>query len=354
MIPEYLIETYNIDVVNSEFVRTSQVSSYESLQFFDSLNESGGAIFSLNMNNPAADPNIFIPYRTNILIKRNGVGVWVGPFTGYDYNYENGDGKINFRCLGYLEHLKSRYTDQNTVYTATAANTVAWDLIDTVQTRTNGELMIRQGSIETIDDIDDTLEYSSIANALINQSDNIIGYDLDLTPQTDSNGLLEQVNFNLYKSKGTFRNDLKKVELEDLQQVQSSVNNNLFNTITALAQGTGEDVLSATASNPSLQQGYTRREAIIKRSEEKSQDNLQSFADKYFNRQSVPSQNINLTFNPASNFNFTNINIGDTLSISVTKPDTFLNVVGQARIIERNVQLDSEGVEYITPKFKFT
>lgn len=348
----YTIETYNLDIENSKFVRTSVIQTHTNLELIERLNNISACRFSLNLNDTAAKPENFIPWRSQVVVKRNGSGIFVGPVSNFDYEYQGVEGFVNFEVLGYGAHLRYRFTDQSRIFDETEASTIATTLISDVQNRTNGELLIKNGSIDTVGNTSDTLEFTSIYNAIKNQTDNLVGYDFDFAPEFNNDNLLKQVNFNLYKSKGRFRNDNKKLELQDTISVSGSSNSKLINTITVLGQGTGEEVFKAEESIAALQKGYSRRENVVKRGREPSRRNLKNIATRYLQENSTLRQRFNLTLNPNSNFDYSSFETGDIIPIDIEIEDTFLRVKGNFRVLEKNVRLDEQGTEFITPKIE--
>lgn len=350
---KYTIETYFNDQGVSGFQRTSQISSYNAFQYFDSLNDVGRFTFELNMNNPLAIESNFIPKRTQILIKRNGIPLWVGPLRKWNYNYAMGEGNIRFECLSYLSHFRNLFTAQQRIFTNTEASDVAWTLIDEAQAKDGANFKVVQGTLDTIGNIDDTLEYTSVFDAIKNQSDNRIGYDFEMKPTVDADGLLNSIVFNVRNRIGRFNENLTPIKLTDLLNISGTSDPIIYSNITALAQGTGENVLTATAENLSIANAFTRTETVQKPPGTWNFDALQGFADNLLAEQGGLRQDLNLTLNPEKSFNFGSFNVGDTIRLDIFKEDSFINIRGTARIIQKNIQLDSEGAEIITIKVRF-
>lgn len=350
---KYSLETYNIDVVNTGFDRTSEIFDFQDLSYTFVLNGPGYMSFALPINSPAADPGVFLQTRTQIHIKRNGGTTrWFGPLEDIDVDWEDLDGTVNFTAKTYLQHLKYKITDRGVVYNEQDASLIASDLISDVQARTNGELNITDGTLETVGDTTDTLNYQEVLDAMLNQSDNIVGYDFDLMPTLDGAGLITGVELNIYKGKGRLLDNLPAVTLQSTEGGSGSKYKEFYNQVTFLSAGTGDQVIAATASNPSSQQAYTRKEIVFKSSENLSVNNLQAAADSYINESSVPQSTVQLKLN-SSVYPVGSINVGDILKLNIYKENTFLDFRGTARVIELTVQVDNEGKETIIPRLQF-
>jgi hypothetical protein len=344
----YHIETYNIDVVNGGFERTAQIFQPEDLEYVFGLNKPGYASFNLNINHPGADPSLWIKGRTQVhIVRNNGSTRWFGPLENIDVEYADNNGNVTFFFKEYMEHLKYRITDSEAFYSEQDASLIASDLISTVQARTNGQLNISDGSLATVGDTVDTLQYQTIYDALRNQSDNVTGYDFELVPILDANGLVDSVILNIYKAKGV--TVAQPVTLSSIESLSASNYSDFYNYITALSAGTGDDILTVTAEDDAGQKGFTRRENIIKTSINQSSDNLEAAADKAILEMSRPRNTIQVKLDPEV-FPVGTINTGDLLRLNIYRENTFLNYQGMARVIELGVTVDNNGKETIEPR----
>lgn len=350
---KYSLELYNIDTVNGGYERTAEIFSVDDLSYTKVLNDAGSMSFSLNVFNPAANPDLFLPGRTNIHVKRNGGSTgWFGPLEDIDVEFESNSGKVTFTAKTYEQHLKYRLTEGTVVYSQRDASIIAASLIQTVQARTNGQLNITTGTLPTVGTTSDTLEYQEILDALRNQSNNVVGYDFDMTPTFDSNNLVSGVQFNMYKGKGILLNNLPPVTLKRLEWFSGSKYKPFFNYAWFTGAGTGDKVITVTSQNSSSQQGYTRRETLRKDSGNVSAVNLQAAADTYIAGNSVPKNTINVKLDPEV-YPVGSINVGDIINLSIYKANTFLDFQGTARVSELTVQVDDNGKETIIPRLNF-
>lgn len=347
--PVYTIEVYRIDVSNNQFVKVDEITTFQGLSYFSRLNSYGSCSFNLNVYDPKATQETLSRYRHQIAVKRNGTIVWVGPIVKIVGNLEGVKGVVQIQAISYLQHLRARFTDTLVSYLSEDAGDIAWNLIDTIQSRTNGELMIREGNIEVSEDRDRTYERAGIAKLIVNLSNVINGFDFEFVPQQDASGLLEQINFNVYKSLSTTRNNYI-LNMDSLINLRWSTTGNLVNTVIFDGAGTGDSILTAEASDSSSQIGFTRREDRVASKDVSIQDNLQEKADEYIRVDKVNTYDIQCTVRPGITPSYGEIGLGDIVTYDfVTEDNSFVNFQGTARVLELIVSIDQNGAEKLIP-----
>lgn len=352
-IPEYTIELYQIDLTQNKLVRVSEIITYQGLTFSYIRNGIGQARFSLSLYDPKANPAHIIRFKTQVLIKRNGSAIWAGPIRKIKGNAKGAEGRVTIECLEYLSHFNRRFGAQFEIRKGDAG-AIASDLIAEVQARTNGALFVQDGNIETIGDIQDTIEYKAITKVLSDQSDNLIGYDYEIVPILDAFGVWTHSNLNIYKQRGRFRNDLPDLSLQDnVLDIDFTTEGEIINSTTGLGAGTGTNVLTTVVDDNDSALGYTRREDIKKYGDENNENNLYSKTQAYVNSQKGEKYKIDIAINPVSNINYGDINLGDYLKVNLVIPNTFINFVGSGRVQELRIDIDNEGTERVSPKIDF-
>jgi hypothetical protein len=357
---EYVIEVYSLDLTTNRMVRIDEIITYQNLRFFSRLNGIGGASFSLNIYDKKARPANFKRWRTNILIRRDGNPVWCGPLRKITGNLRDIDGTINLEFLSYGAHLMARHSDQLTIYSDTDAADIVDGLITQTQAKTNGSLLIDVNIQEYPGNTTDTLEYKPILDAMINQSDNLIGYDFEFVPMMDADsGLWDYVSLNIAKSFGSYRNDLPVLDMEGVEAIDFASQDDIYNAVTVLGSGTGTTIPRATAEDVGSQIGFTRREIVYKESDESNQQNITMQAETYLAQNSGDKMAFNVTIKPDTNLPYGSYILGDVLQYNLVVLDgdgeaTFINFNGSQRISELAVSVDENGVEKVTPKFILT
>lgn len=352
--PVYTIELYNLDIRSSTFTRTAIIDTFYGLQFFTKLNGVGGCVFNLNLFDPNARTNILQRFRTQIAIKRNGTIIWVGPIVKVSGEVFQDQYLVNVEALSYLAHLRTRYTAEIKRYTNTDAGAIAWDLIDTVQSRTNGELLISQNNIEATVNRDRTYEYKAVADAIIDLSNVINGFDFELAPTQDANGLLNGINFNVVASMGRVRNDLPTLNIgNEIISMSFATQDIIINDIIGDGADTGSGALTVTADNSDSQIAYSRKEEIYIRPDISVESTLQQTVDDRIETLKDERFDISIQLSP-NVFGYGSFMLGDTLNVDIqTEPASYLNLEGTAKVKEIAVSLDEAGAEFITPKVDF-
>lgn len=353
----YVIEIYKLDVINEEFTRLASITTFQNLSFYNKLNGIGGASFQLNVFDPVASQEILTRYRNQVVIKREGVIVWFGPITNVFCTFNDVHGFVIVDCQSYFSHLKQRQTAKLVTYTGIAQGTIAWTLINTTQTLTNGTLLITQGLTTTGTLRDRGYEYKNIADAITDLSNVIGGIEFDFTPLQGGDGRLTGVEFNTYNPRiGSLRTDLNPISISNTKKVSLKTDNTIINTITGEGAGTGESVFVETQSNTTSQTDYTRREDILSVKDVSIPTTLSNKITADLNKYSVEQYILDIELYPDVEPVYGSYILGDSLKVDIALVNNmgvesqYVKFKGEARIIELAVDIDSNGKESITPK----
>jgi hypothetical protein len=285
------------------------------------------------------------------VVKKDKDIVWYGPVSHYTGNYQDVSGSISITAYTPLFHLVSRFTGSFIDFRQIDQTVIAWDLINTVQSRTFGNLLITNNSSASGVLRDRTYEYGNVADLLLSLSNVINGFDFDFTPIIDSNFDLIGTNFNTYYPfKGTLRNDLPPLQIgENVQSFGFSLDNNFYNQLTVLGAGSGEAV-TVLAGNDTLSGGYTRIEKIEKDSNIVLQSTLQLRANTAIQNNSIPKVNIEVEINSVVRPLLTEFQLGDSLFLDIKKNNNQI-IKNYGRIEQLSISVDINGKETIIPKF---
>lgn len=349
----FTFELYQIDLTNNQFTRLDEIITFRPFSYTRVRNGIGKMSFTLNVYDPKASPGTIIRDRVQVLIKEDGVPRWLGKIRKIKGDAEDQTGTVSIECLEYISHLQSRFSGALETRTG-AANAIVTDLVSEVQARTNGQLFIQPGSVETLDAIQDTFEYKSIFDIMQDQSDNIVGYDFWIEPHLDSDSMLDYALLNIDSSRGSVRDDLPTLSLQDnVLSIEFATQNEILNTVTALGAGTGITVLTAPYSDTSSQVGFTRKEAIRKFSDQNNSANLLEKAISFIEVYKAERFDIDITLNPTANIQEGDFDLGDILKINLVIPNTFINFVGYGKVEEIRVDVNEQGVKKISPKLRY-
>lgn len=347
---EITIELYRINVLTNQFVKIDEVITHKNLRWFDRLNGLGGATFNLEIQDPKADITNWIPFVTQVAIRVNNKIVWVGVVERPSGGYNGVSGNHSVRCISYLYHLTTRYV--TLTYKNQDAAAKAWDMIDEVQSRNNGEMMIREGTIETVGNTSDTLQNQSVAQAIMNQSDNLVGYDFQLLPVQNSSGQLEQVNFNAFNQIGITRDRYAPLEFGfTVDSADYSLDGEVFNNITGEGAGTSTGILSASKSDGDSQVKYTRRENVAPFKNILSYKTLNTVTQARLDDVKNEKYAVSISLRKGSVYQYGAFNVGDFLQTNLEFPNGL--VINQlARVIELGYSVDNLGVITLEPKLE--
>jgi hypothetical protein len=348
---KYEIEFYKIDVENSQFVFLGSTTSYKSLTFANRLNDIGAASFSLNLLDPTCNTRLIKRFTNQVVIKKGNSVQFVGPIIDYSGTYDDNGGYLDVFCASYLYHLTTRYTAALKTYTATEQSTIAWDLIDTVQSRTNGYLGIEEGTLTTTGVTRDrTYEYFKVAGALINLSNVLQGLDFNFTATLDGDNKLESIKFNTFYPLGSLRTNLPPLTVgENIKLKTFKSRTRLHNSIIGVGAGL-VDPITSTEESVAFQKAFTRREYILDEPDVSVQGTLDDKVKFYLNEESSDKLSIMIRLYQDKVPTLGQVFCGDSLKLNVQK-GAFLAINRDYRITGIEVTIDNNDAETITLLF---
>lgn len=347
----YIIELYRL--VNGTLERMEEIIDYTGLQFYNKLNGTGGLQFYLNTGARKAMLDNLYRYRTQVVVKNNNTIVWFGPLTKLYGRYQNVEGFLNFNARTYLDHLNARTVSSE--YLQTDAGEIAWSAIDEVQNRDNGDLVITEGDIQSTVLRDRKYYYKSVSELIVELANVNNGFDFSLNATVDSSNRFTGVNFNVYQELGSVRNDLNTLQMGiNVNNIEFATKDSIYNYITAIGSGFSEEenILSIAESTAS-QQGFTRREDVVKYADISIQETLDERAYEALLDGQSEQYDINIGLIPNKRPTDGEYILGDTLNIDLALPDSTLRFTGSGRVVEINTTVDDVGVGKITPKLQF-
>jgi len=353
---KYAVEIYQIDVTNSRLIRFDSITTFKNLSYDNTLDAVGAASFDLSVQDPKASATNLVRFRNVVAIKRNGGIVWAGPITDINGSYTDVKGYLTISCNSWLYHLQARLTDAIKYYPAQDISLIAWDLINTAQTRTNGYLGITQGSTPTSITRDRSYEYKPMSDCLIEMSQIISGFDFDFTYVTNSNNKLTGVLFNTYPNRmGTIRKDLNPFTVgRNVKKVEITTSGQpIYNYSTMTGAGTGENLYTSQIEYANSELAFTRREVYQSVSDAALATTVSYYNAAYLNTYSVESALIDLNLYQNKYPLLGDYNIGDTVFLNSAVGSSYLNFTNKpARVVKIQVQVDDQGAETIIPRLQ--
>lgn len=358
---EITIELYRLDVSNSTYTKITSFKPANSISYSKRRNRVGECSFDLSVFDPILTKANFIERSTIIVVKRNGIVDWFGPYFNFEGSISPLSGMVKIKAYSPLFWLVNRFTDQVKTYTQQDQGYIARNLIQSTILSTNGQLNITLGSETTGVLRNRTYENKSIADALIQLSDLSNGFDFDFNPVTDTNGDLTATRFNIYYPRmGSVRSDLNAIQLLDnIAEIGFGTNGELYNYGIGQGAGTGEGALRTTYAIADLQLTYSKVESFQSEQDISVLSTLQGKVQNNVLQNSVPSILLNFKLSNGKNPQYPNFSLGDTFNINIDVRDMkssagdLLAFKGQAQIDEIVVSYDKNGVETVIPKIKF-
>lgn len=354
--PKYTLELYTIDTASSEFNFVTEITRYESLNISRKNNDIGSLVVTFNLYDDRLIENLFTRYRTKVLLKRNDYPLYVFYVYKKSINLSPDSNSVTITCYDYLHYLQKRFVKSITHFKDTEIGEIAMSLIDTMQAETNGEYMIREGTIETTETRNETYEKFTLISDAIQRLANINGgYDFEFRPVVDADGRLTEVDLWIWASRGSLKENVI------LSKETILVNNatdyvEIANTVYGVGFGSGDNVLESTASNDSLQQAYTVLETTAEFKGVSLQTTLDDQTEDFLTRNEKERFYMSITVRP-NIYEFGDFDLNDFVRYDFTNYSIpFLQAYGQgtARIEKIDINIDKEGVEFISPYLDFS
>lgn len=357
--PVYVLEVYQLDVVNQNLTRIDQITTFKNLTYSINLNGVGGAHFSVSVFDSKATINNLIRFRNVIAIKRNDTIIWCGPITDINILYQDVSGDITITCNDWLYYLGSRYTAALVSYPSQDISQIAWNLISTSQALDYGYLAITQGNTPVGISLPYVYEFKKISDAITDMSNTVGGNDFQFLPVLDGYNRLSGVTFNTYPSRLlTTRYDLPPLTVGiNVKKINLVTFRDVINAETATGAGTGENMPTSFQEYGGSCIGYTRREAIVSLKDVSLASTLSAYNTANLNTVSVESLRADCDIYHHMHPKYGEFNLGDIvfLTCHIGNPNGYMYFDKRpSRVSQINVTVDDQGAETLTPRLDVT
>lgn len=320
-----------------------EIVNFKNLKFGKRLNNYGQCSFDILVDDTTAGALISLREYSILVYKVTSTGnvlVWAGEQvrrTGKLDEEEND--WCTIYCYDWLYLFKDRYTASSVTYDGIDAGLIAWGMINTSQSKTNGNFGITQGTIATTSNRGRTYYNQNIMEAIVNLSDVIGGFDFEIT---------NDKIFNVYTVKGDDLTDSVVLEYNrNLQNVEIDEDfTNPCNNAIVLGEVYGDDALSRVDRADSTSQLASKlREKVLTADDVIDLDTLNSKGDALLAKYKVPL--IKVTFELIkSSVSITSFSLGDQIRLIINKG--IYNYDADFRIFEWEVFIDEVNTEKIT------
>lgn len=344
MTPEYLVTLYDLNdqpvMEISRFIRLNMefvLNDVSTIEFDIDLDQFEALCASVN----ATPRNLIYPQRTEIKIQRDGEYLFGGIVSNADSTLDEQDKTLHVTADSYIHYFASRYLSKT--YTSTDRSDIAWDAIDTVQSVTNGDLGVTEGTLATTYDSDLTADYEDVKSIIQRYTyAQPTTYDFEITPLKV---------FNTYTRLGS---DKPQVVISYPEQIKSMEiprgADSLANKIIGLGSGIGEERIQSiqTDSTSAITYRLKERKSLFNSVKEQStlDDNTEGVLEQTKNVLVLPDVKINGIF-----FDISEHKVGDAVTVLVSGSIYNDDVNGLFRIYKMSVSVDENMSEDISLNF---
>jgi len=326
--------TYRIEVYNNDDELLAILDKFTMIKINQELNKGSRLDFTVvGADDKATQDNL--NGRNYIKLYRNDSLFWAGQIMLVSINLKESV-QFSVTCWDWFSLLKFRYVTK--AYLATDAGAIAWDLINETQTKTNGDLGIIQGAIETTKDRDRTYEVQEVGAAIENLTNVDDGFDFEITPAKV---------FNVYAYKGSDKTGTIQLKTDNnIDTFDLKIDNGqVANYVVAIGDGN----LDKNASDTPSQEYFGRREKIVKELNWKDPTTIQDKANESINRYKWTAYDIQVKLTPHVDVpDLSDIALGDIIKVVADlKSFTYSDSV---RVYGYSVNYSKDGVEQIELK----
>lgn len=345
------MEKYSIELWSRTGVFLADISRLvKGLKFDLQRNEAEQLEFSVDLGvyesycasigtNPTS---ILGPYQTDVKVKRNGEYLF-GTHIGY-VTTEMGEtsSTISVRCFGYLNLLIDRYVTKSYDLSENwDAVDIAWDLIETTQSQTNGDLGMSQGAQQTTTvQRERNYDRQNVKDAIVNLTKLVTGnFDFEFTYDRQ---------FNTYEQIGSDRHlELQFIYPGNIRAVSVPRDGTaLYNKIYGLGSGFGADQVISIQEDNDSQLNYGVHERITVFNSVVLQDTLDENTDGDLQQRKglleIPTMTVS-----GEDFNLNEFGIGDRVTVQIDEHPFLATVAGIYRIEKISVSVDENEAETI-------
>jgi hypothetical protein len=336
---------YKILVKDKDGTYLGEFENFRDLSFGKKLNEYGECTFSVPVKDPKINSLIALrKYEVEIYQCEEfteQTKIWAGEQASRVATItENGDDWVDITCYSYLEMLNHRFTVAEKIYAIEDymdSGDIAWDLINTTQSETNGDLGITEGDIEpTI--VREIYYYNqNIMNALMDLANMTYGFDFDINDDKE---------FNVWATKGVDRSEDVQLILGknvDSCTIVEDFTNPCNRSLILGTDYSSNDLLRIETDNEASQGSILLRESIENNSDVTDTESLNYLGGALLRKYKQPILSISVSLIKNSGIKISDFSVGDTVRAIIKKGIYNFNL--QMRVHEWNFKLNEDKTE---------
>lgn len=249
--------------------------------------------------------------------------------------------KTTVRASGWFDLLKYRYSSAGASFTGTDAGEIAWNLIDTTQSLTNGNFGILRGVIQASISRDRTYDVEkNIYDAIVQLSEVIDGFDFEITWDK---------RFNVYSPGiGIIRDDIIFNYPGNIKRLRMTRDGTaVFNDVTIKGAGFGAEVFAAQAIDTTSGATYGLRQEILNQSDVSVEATLLEKANEELRVRKAPMDLVNITLDGNLSPVFGTYSLGDYIQVTTDDLSIFGVINGFMRLDGMDLSVDENNTEEV-------
>jgi len=252
--------------------------------------------------------------------------------------------QVEIKGLGFFWLLGTRYVgiDEDKEYTDIDAGSIAWDLIDTVQSEPYGDFGITQGTIQT--SLNRTISFSrkSVKEAIEELAIAENGFDFEITHDKVFNVYYPQKGSDISESI-VFRYPSNHViSIKEIRDASE-----LANSVFAIGSGFGLEEVNVERDNVDSQMIFGKREKILPIKDMPNATVLGDIADQYVNMfgQIIPYYKIKFINSDDFVPNLGDFNLGDRVGLKIN--EDYFEIDQSFRVFEIVITIQDNDLEMV-------
>jgi hypothetical protein len=250
------------------------------------------------------------------------------------------DTTITVRSQGTFLLLNYRYTAASVRYDDTDAGAIAMAAINYTQGLANGGLGITEGTIQATQNRDREYEYKNIMELLIQLTEVIGGFDLEMTPEK---------KFNVYDEQGVVRTEFEFTYPGNIKALRITRDaTQLVNEVIARGQGFGESQLVVVEENTVSKAAYGLRQLVVDYPDISIEDTLRGHAQEILRLQSDPLKTMEIVMDGNQQPFLGSYWLGDRVPVKIFDHPIYENMNGRYRVDQIVLDIDEFDSETAT------
>lgn len=331
---------YRIVVKDGNDDPIGEFQTFRNLSLGKRLNNYGECSFEV----PATDAKLssLIALRVySVYIYRDDVLLWAGEQVNRQGNLDDkGDNWCTITCFDWLEQLNHRFTVNEKIYEYQDGSQIAWDLIDTTQGETYGDLGITEGTLTETTFREKTYTNQNIMDAIINLANLDGGFDFEI-----NNSKI----FNIYDFIGIDRSD--DIILEYGRNIKSMRITEDFSKPATRAivlghTGLAGDQIRIERDDLVAQASYKLRESVFSQLEQSETATFEGTGDALLRKNGNPLLKVTMEIVRSTTPTIADFALGDILRLIVKRG--IYNIDEQFRVFEWKVKYNTDNTETLS------